>query len=189
MYDTSSTNHIINDRKWFVEFNSDKGKLPVLITGGGPVTPQGQGKALLRVKAEPNKDYYITLTLQNALYLPNLNINIVLRQKHYKAGEILIKETLYGTDKKPYDTLNIKKHGFFLTIKGKKPLIINTLTYYYIIRQARELHPVRNRLIIKLLEQLNIKPKEYIKVLITPEPKDIQPYRSSSERVNKPKAQ
>ena len=39
LYDTGSTDHIINDRKWFIEFNSDKGKLPVLITGGGPVTP------------------------------------------------------------------------------------------------------------------------------------------------------
>ena len=39
LYDTGSTDHIINDWKWFVEFNFDKGKLPVLITGGGPVTP------------------------------------------------------------------------------------------------------------------------------------------------------
>ena len=38
LYDTGSTNHIINDWKWFVEFDSDKGKLPVLITGGDPVT-------------------------------------------------------------------------------------------------------------------------------------------------------
>ena len=63
LYDIGSTDYIINDRKWFVEFNSNKGKLPVLITGGGPVTPQGRGKALFRVKVEPNKGYYITLTL------------------------------------------------------------------------------------------------------------------------------
>ena len=41
LYDTGSTDYIINDRKWFVEFDFDKGKLPVLITGGGSVTPQG----------------------------------------------------------------------------------------------------------------------------------------------------
>ena len=41
LYNISSTDHIINNRKWFVEFNSNKGKLPVLITGGNPVTPQG----------------------------------------------------------------------------------------------------------------------------------------------------
>ena len=63
LYNTRSINHIINNRKWFVEFNFNKGKLPVLITGGDPVTPQGQGKALFKVKAEPNKGYYITLTL------------------------------------------------------------------------------------------------------------------------------
>ena len=39
LYNTGNTDYIINNRKWFVEFNSDKGKLPVLITGGGPVTP------------------------------------------------------------------------------------------------------------------------------------------------------
>ena len=63
LYDIGSTDYIINDRKWFVEFNFNKGKLPVLIIGGGPVTPQGQGKALFKVKAELNKGYYITLTL------------------------------------------------------------------------------------------------------------------------------
>ena len=139
LYDIGSTDHIINDWKWFVEFNFDKGKLPVLIIGGGPIIPQGRGKTLFRVKVKPNKDYYITLTLQNALYLPNFNINIVLGQKYYRAGGILIKETLYGTNKKPCGALNVKKHGFFLIIEGKKPLIINTLTYYHIMKKAREL--------------------------------------------------
>ena len=41
LYDTGTTDHIINDRKWFVEFNFNKGKLPVLTIGGDPVTPQG----------------------------------------------------------------------------------------------------------------------------------------------------
>ena len=39
LYDTGSIDYIINNRKWFVEFDSDKGKLLVLITGGDPVTP------------------------------------------------------------------------------------------------------------------------------------------------------
>ena len=34
------------------------------------------------------------------------------------------------------------------------------------VKQARELQPVQNRLIIKLPEKPNIKPKEYIKVPI-----------------------
>ena len=55
-------------------------------------------------------------------------------KKYYKAGWVLIKETLYGTNKKPCGALNVKKHGFFLIIKGKKPLIVNTLAYYYMVR-------------------------------------------------------
>ena len=39
LYDTESTNHIINDRKWFIKFNFDKGELPVLITGGDLIMP------------------------------------------------------------------------------------------------------------------------------------------------------
>ena len=57
------------------------------------------------------------------------------------------------------------------------------------VRQARELHPVRDRLIIELPKKPNIKPKEYIKIPTTPEPKNIQPYRSGSKRANRPKAQ
>ena len=62
------------------------------------------------------------------------------------------------------------------------------LMYYHMVRQARELQPVRDRLVIELPEKPNIRPKEYIKVPTTPEPKDIQPYRSILKRANKPKA-
>ena len=57
------------------------------------------------------------------------------------------------------------------------------------VRQAHELHPVRDRLIIKLPKKLNIKPKKYVKVPITPEPENIQPYRSGLKKTNRPKAQ
>ena len=85
----------------------------------------------------------------------------------------MIKETLYGTDKKPCGVLNVKKYGFFLIIEGKKPFIVNTLAYCHMVRQARELQPVRDRLIIKLPKKPNIRPKEYVEVPITPELKDI----------------
>ena len=39
LYNTGSTDYIINNRKWFVEFDSNKGKLPVLIIGGDSVIP------------------------------------------------------------------------------------------------------------------------------------------------------
>ena len=42
------------------------------------------------------------------------------------------------------------------------------------VRQARKLQPVRNRLIIELPKKPNIRPKEYVEIPITPEPEDIQ---------------
>ena len=42
------------------------------------------------------------------------------------------------------------------------------------VRQARELHPVRDRLVIELPEKPNIKPEEYVEVPITPESEDVQ---------------
>ena len=70
--------------------------------------------------------------------------------------------------------LNVKKYGFFLTIEGKKPLMVNTLAYCHMVRQAHELYLVRDRLVIELPEKLNIRPEEYVEVLITPEPEDVQ---------------
>ena len=57
------------------------------------------------------------------------------------------------------------------------------------MRQAGELYPMRDRLVIELPEKPNIRPKEYIKVPTTPEPEDIQPYRSGSKGAKRPKAQ
>ena len=56
------------------------------------------------------------------------------------------------------------------------------------VRQARELYAVRDRLIIELPEKPNIRPEKYIEVPTTPEPKDVQPYRSGLEGANRPKA-
>ena len=53
--------------------------------------------------------------------MPQVDINIVSGEKHYRAGGTLIKETLYGPNFKPCGALNVKKHGFFLQIKGIDP--------------------------------------------------------------------
>ena len=42
------------------------------------------------------------------------------------------------------------------------------------VRQACELQPVQDRLIIELPKKPNIRPKEYVKVSITPELEDVQ---------------
>ena len=81
--------------------------------------PQGSGIAEFHVKAEGNKGYFIKLMLNNALYLPQCDINILSGERHYRAGGCLIKETLYGANRKPAGALNVKKHGFFLQVKGQ----------------------------------------------------------------------
>ena len=48
---------------------------------------------------------------------------------------------------------------------------------------------MQDRLIIELLEKLNIRPEEYVEVPTAPEPEDIQPYRSGLEGANRLKAQ
>ena len=47
---------------------------------------------------------------------------------------------------------------------------------------------MQDSLVIELPEKPNIRPEEYHEVLITPEPKDVQPYCSGLKGVNKPKA-
>ena len=118
LYDTGSTEHIINDRKWFKDFEHNHGHLPVLRTGGGLITPKGVGTAEFMVRAEANKEYFTKLTLKNALYFPDVDINIVSGPRHYKAGGTLIKETLYGANRKPCGSLNVAKHGFFLELQN-----------------------------------------------------------------------
>ena len=58
-------------------------------------------------------------------------------------------------------------------MEGKNPLIINTLAYCYMIRQACELYLVRDHLVIELPEKPNIRPEESAEVLITPELEDV----------------
>ena len=47
---------------------------------------------------------------------------------------------------------------------------------------------MQDRLVIELPEKPNIKPKEYVKIPLTPEPEDVQPYCSGLEGVNRLKA-
>ncbi|KAK2066303.1 hypothetical protein P8C59_000132 [Phyllachora maydis] len=67
---------------------------------------------------------YTKLVLDNVLYLPNININIVSRVRHYNSGGCLIKETLYRGNRRYIAVLDFKKSGFFLNVKGSsKPIL------------------------------------------------------------------
>ena len=135
LYDTGSTDHIINDRRWFVNFSSGQGNLPVIRTGGGPIIPRGRGTAEFMVLAEPEKGYFTRLTLKNALYLPQVSVNIVSGLKHYEAGGTLIKETLYGPNHKPCGGLNVAKYGFFMKIKGFEPPRAHSSNFCHILQK------------------------------------------------------
>ena len=41
------------------------------------------------------------------------------------------------------------------------------------VRQARDLYPVRDRLVIELPKKPNIRSEEYVEVPIIPEPEDV----------------
>ncbi|KAK2068663.1 hypothetical protein P8C59_003293 [Phyllachora maydis] len=67
---------------------------------------------------------YTKLVLDNVLYLPNIDINIISRVRHYNSGGCLIKETLYRGDRRYIAILDFKKSGFFLDVKGSsKPIL------------------------------------------------------------------
>ncbi|KAK2067270.1 hypothetical protein P8C59_001026 [Phyllachora maydis] len=124
LYDTGSTDHISNSKERFTTFTPNTGQLRPINTGNGPVSPAGIGSITLEVLSRKAPPTYTKLVLDNVLYLPNININIVSRVRHYDSGGCLIKETLYGGNRRCIAVLDFKKSGFFLDVKGSsKPIL------------------------------------------------------------------
>ncbi|KAK2072811.1 hypothetical protein P8C59_007145 [Phyllachora maydis] len=102
LYDIGSTDHISNSKE----------------------RPAGIGSITLEVLSRKAPPTYTKLVLDNVLYLPNININIVSRVRHYDSGGCLIKETLYRGNRRCIAMLDFKKSGFFLDVKGSsKPIL------------------------------------------------------------------
>ncbi|KAK2075402.1 hypothetical protein P8C59_009531 [Phyllachora maydis] len=102
LYDTGSTDHISNSKE----------------------RPAGIGSITLEVLSGKAPPTYTKLVLDNVLYLPNIDINIVSGVRYYDSGGCLIKETLYGGDRRCIAVLDFKKSGFFLNVKGSsKPIL------------------------------------------------------------------
>ncbi|KAK2074720.1 hypothetical protein P8C59_008904 [Phyllachora maydis] len=124
LYNTGSTDHISNNKERFTTFTPNIGQLRPINTGNGPVSPAGIGSITLEVLSRKAPPTYTKLVLDNVLYLPNININIVSRVRHYDSGGCLIKETLYRGDRRCIAILDFKKSGFFLDVKGSsKPIL------------------------------------------------------------------
>ncbi|KAK2066324.1 hypothetical protein P8C59_000153 [Phyllachora maydis] len=124
LYDTGSMDHISNSKERFTTFTPNTGQLRPINTGNGPLSPAGIGSITLEVLSRKAPPTYTKLVLDNVLYLPNININIVSRVRHYDSGGCLIKETLYGGNRRCIAVLDFKKSGFFLDVKGSsKPIL------------------------------------------------------------------
>ncbi|KAK2067477.1 hypothetical protein P8C59_001215 [Phyllachora maydis] len=106
------------------------GQLRPINTGNSPISPAGIGSIILEVLSRKAPPTYNKLVLDNVLNLPNININIVSRVRHYNSGGCLIKETLHRGDRRYIAVLDFKKSGFFLDVKGSsKPILHANLAF------------------------------------------------------------
>ncbi|KAK2069696.1 hypothetical protein P8C59_004250 [Phyllachora maydis] len=132
LYNMGSTDHISNSKE-----------RPACI---GSITLE-----VLSRKAPPT---YTKLVLDNVLYLPNIDINIVSGVRHYDSGGCLIKETLYGGDRRCIAVLDFKKSGFFLDVKGSSKPILHanfafplSLTSY---NTTQSIEPQCNKIVVEI---------------------------------------
>ncbi|KAK2067671.1 hypothetical protein P8C59_001385 [Phyllachora maydis] len=154
LYDTGSTDHISNSKERFTTFTPNTGQLRPINTGNGPVSPAGIGSIILEVLSRKAPPTYTKLVLDNVLYLPNIDINIVSGVRHYDSGGCLIKETLYGGDRRCIAVLDFKKSGFFLDVKGSSKPILHAnfafplgLTSY---NTTKSIEPQRNKIVVEI---------------------------------------
>ncbi|KAK2068047.1 hypothetical protein P8C59_002719 [Phyllachora maydis] len=154
LYDTGSTDHISNSKERFTTFTPNTGQLRPINTGNGPISPAGIGSITLEVLSRKAPPTYTKLVLDNVLYLPNIDINIVSGVRHYDSGGCLIKETLYRGDRRCIAILDFKKSGFFLNVKGSsKPILYANfafplgLTSY---NTTKSIEPQRNKIVVEI---------------------------------------
>ncbi|KAK2070416.1 hypothetical protein P8C59_004906 [Phyllachora maydis] len=153
LYDTGSTDHISNSKERFTTFTPNIGQLRPINTGNGPISPAGIGSITLEVLSRKAPPTYTKLVLDNVLYLPNININIVSRVRHYNSGGYLIKETLYGGDRRYIAVLDFKKSGFFLDVKGSsKPILHANFAFSLGLSSytTKSIEPQHNKIVVEI---------------------------------------
>ncbi|KAK2068605.1 hypothetical protein P8C59_003237 [Phyllachora maydis] len=106
---------------------------------------------VLSRKAPPT---YTKLVLDNVLYLPNIDINIVSGVRHYNSGGCLIKETLYGGNRCCIAILDFKKSGFFLNVKGSsKPILYANFAFPFGLTSyntTKSIEPQYNKIVVEI---------------------------------------
>ncbi|KAK2070628.1 hypothetical protein P8C59_005105 [Phyllachora maydis] len=131
LYNTGSTDHISNSKE----------------------RPAGIGSITLEVLSRKAPPIYTKLVLDNVLYLPNININIVSGVRHYNSGGYLIKETLYRGDRRYIAILDFKKSGFFLNVKGSsKPILHANFAFPLGLSSytTKSIEPQRNKIVVEI---------------------------------------
>ncbi|KAK2069289.1 hypothetical protein P8C59_003881 [Phyllachora maydis] len=135
------------------EEESDSSQLRPINTGNGPISPAGIGSIILEVLSRKAPPTYTKLVLDNVLYLPNININIISRVRHYDSGGCLIKETLYRGDRRYIAILDFKKSGFFLDVKGSsKPILYANFAFPLGLSTytTKNIEPQRNKIVVEI---------------------------------------
>ncbi|KAK2074104.1 hypothetical protein P8C59_008335 [Phyllachora maydis] len=153
LYDTGSTDYISNSKERFTTFTPNTGQLRPINTGNGPVSPASIGSITLEVLSRKAPPTYTKLVLDNVLCLPNININIVSRVRHYDSGGCLIKETLYGGNRRCIAVLDFKKSGFFLDVKGSsKPILHVNFAFPLGLSSytTKSIEPQRNKIVVEI---------------------------------------
>ncbi|KAK2070785.1 hypothetical protein P8C59_005254 [Phyllachora maydis] len=153
LYNTGSTDHISNSKERFTTFTPNTGQLRPINTGNGPISPAGIGSITLVVLSRKVPPTYTKLVLDNVLYLPNININIISRVRHYDSGGCLIKETLYRGDRRCIAVLDFKKSGFFLDVKGSsKPILHANFAFPLGLSSytTKSIEPQRNKIVVEI---------------------------------------
>ncbi|KAK2074169.1 hypothetical protein P8C59_008396 [Phyllachora maydis] len=122
-------------------------------TGNGPVSPASIGSITLEVLSRKAPPTYTKLVLDNVLYLPNIDINIVSGVRHYDSGGCLIKETLYRGNRRCIAVLDFKKSGFFLDVKGSsKPILHANFAFPLGLSSytTKSIEPQRNKIVVEI---------------------------------------
>src|SRR6266566_5114649 len=121
LYDTGTTDHIVNDRKWFKDdYTPNRGQLKTLKTGGSLIAPKGSGTTVFIVLSQINPPKYRKIVFEDALYLPDIDVNLFNSLKHYKSKGYLQKNRLCTPQRRTITKLNITKTGFFIPLKRPK---------------------------------------------------------------------
>ncbi len=92
----------------------------ILKIGGGPVISKGNGTAVFTVLSQVNPLKYYEVVFKDALYLPDIDVNLFSGLKHYKLGGYFEKNRLCIFQGGIIVRLNIVKMGFFISLKGYK---------------------------------------------------------------------